>query len=89
MLELERHLPCECSSGLSSAGHALYSRVSALPHLYLINLALILGLRGGSRGSGSSWLYDGGAFVQQSILTGKPVILVTIKCVSPDYMRHI
>ncbi|KAI0341437.1 carboxylesterase [Trametopsis cervina] len=33
---------------------------------------------GGSRGSGSSWLYDGGAFVQKSIMTGKPVVLVTI-----------
>ncbi|KAI0088869.1 carboxylesterase [Irpex rosettiformis] len=33
---------------------------------------------GGNRGSGSSWLYDGGAFVQKSILIGKPVILVTI-----------
>ena len=34
---------------------------------------------GGNRGSGSSWLYDGGALVQRSMMVGKPVILVTIK----------
>ncbi|PSS15396.1 hypothetical protein PHLCEN_2v3272 [Hermanssonia centrifuga] len=33
---------------------------------------------GGNRGSGSSWLYDGGAFVQRSIMVEKPVIIVTI-----------
>ncbi|THH23051.1 hypothetical protein EUX98_g8131 [Antrodiella citrinella] len=33
---------------------------------------------GGNRGSGSSWLYDGGAIVRKSIEIGKPVILVTI-----------
>ncbi|KAI0070994.1 carboxylesterase [Panus rudis PR-1116 ss-1] len=33
---------------------------------------------GGVRGSGSHWLYDGGAFVQKSMQIGKPVILVTI-----------
>jgi len=33
---------------------------------------------GGHRGSGSSWLFDGGSFVQRSILAGKPVVLVTI-----------
>ncbi|KAF8639283.1 hypothetical protein AX16_010355 [Volvariella volvacea WC 439] len=32
---------------------------------------------GGDRGSGSSWIYDGGAFVRKSITIGKPVILVT------------
>ena len=41
-------------------------------------LGLIL-RSGGNRGSGSSWLYDGGALVQRSIMLGKPVILVTIK----------
>ncbi|KAI0790424.1 carboxylesterase [Abortiporus biennis] len=33
---------------------------------------------GGNRGSGSSWLFDGGALVQKSIQIGKPIILVTI-----------
>ncbi|KAF9030128.1 alpha/beta-hydrolase [Hymenopellis radicata] len=32
---------------------------------------------GADRGSGSSWLYDGGALVRHSMLMGKPVILVT------------
>ncbi|KAI0027670.1 carboxylesterase, partial [Vararia minispora EC-137] len=32
---------------------------------------------GGSRGSGNHWLYDCGAFVQNSVKLGKPVILVT------------
>ncbi|KIP10837.1 hypothetical protein PHLGIDRAFT_65050 [Phlebiopsis gigantea 11061_1 CR5-6] len=32
---------------------------------------------GGNRGSGSSWLYDGGALVQRSMMVGKPIILVT------------
>ncbi|GLB39173.1 putative type-B carboxylesterase lipase family protein [Lyophyllum shimeji] len=32
---------------------------------------------GGDRGSGSSWIYDGGPLVRKSILMGKPVILVT------------
>ncbi|KAH9917293.1 carboxylesterase [Fomitopsis serialis] len=32
---------------------------------------------GGNRGSGSKWVYDGGAFVQKSMLIGKPVIMVT------------
>ena len=35
--------------------------------------------RGGDRGSGSSWAYDGGVIVQKSVELGKPVILVTIK----------
>ncbi|KAF8886489.1 Alpha/Beta hydrolase protein [Infundibulicybe gibba] len=33
---------------------------------------------GGDRGSGSSWVYDGGALVRKSIDVNKPVILVTI-----------
>ncbi|OCH87128.1 carboxylesterase [Obba rivulosa] len=32
---------------------------------------------GGNRGSGSSWLFDGGSFVQKSMQLEKPVILVT------------
>ena len=32
---------------------------------------------GGDRGSGSSWVYDGGPLVRKSILMDKPVILVT------------
>ncbi|KAF8911744.1 Alpha/Beta hydrolase protein [Mucidula mucida] len=32
---------------------------------------------GADRGSGSSWLYDGGALVRHSMLMGKPIILVT------------
>ena len=34
---------------------------------------------GGNCGSGSHWLYDGGALVQSSVQLGKPIILVTIK----------
>ncbi|KAF9443507.1 alpha/beta-hydrolase [Macrolepiota fuliginosa MF-IS2] len=33
---------------------------------------------GGDRGSGSSWIYDGGAMVRKSIEIGKPMILVTL-----------
>ncbi|TCD65765.1 hypothetical protein EIP91_002250 [Steccherinum ochraceum] len=33
---------------------------------------------GGNRGSGSSWLYDGGSIVKKSIESGKPVVLVTV-----------
>ncbi|THH04943.1 hypothetical protein EW146_g10039 [Bondarzewia mesenterica] len=33
---------------------------------------------GGNRGTGSHWLYDGGAFVQSSIRVDKPVIIVAI-----------
>ncbi|KAG6812179.1 hypothetical protein H0H92_004047 [Tricholoma furcatifolium] len=32
---------------------------------------------GGDRGSGSSWVYDGGPLVQKSLNMGKPVIIVT------------
>ncbi|GBE89117.1 carboxylesterase [Sparassis crispa] len=32
---------------------------------------------GGCRGSGSSWIFDGGSLVQKSIQIGKPVIVVT------------
>lgn len=32
---------------------------------------------GGHRGSGSSWIYDGGALVQKSMTAGKSVIMVT------------
>jgi hypothetical protein len=34
---------------------------------------------GGPRGSGNHWLYDGGAFVLNSVRLAKPVILVTLK----------
>lgn len=37
--------------------------------------------RGANHGSGSHWVYDGGAFVQRSMLIGKPVIMVSFKCV--------
>ena len=36
-------------------------------------------LRGGDRGSGSSWIYDGGAIVRKGMEIGKPLILVSIK----------
>ncbi|EPQ53622.1 alpha/beta-hydrolase [Gloeophyllum trabeum ATCC 11539] len=32
---------------------------------------------GGNTGTGSSWVYDGGALVRKSILMGKPMVLVT------------
>jgi hypothetical protein len=35
---------------------------------------------GGNRGSGSSWVYDGGALVRKSMEMRKPVIMVTCKC---------
>ena len=35
--------------------------------------------RGGDRGSGSSWVYDGGAVVRKSMEIGKPLILVSMK----------
>jgi len=35
--------------------------------------------RGGDRGSGSSWIYDGGAIVRKGMEIGKPLILVSIK----------
>jgi hypothetical protein len=34
---------------------------------------------GWTRGSGASWLHDGGAFVQKSIEAERPVIMVTPK----------
>ncbi|TFK49380.1 alpha/beta-hydrolase [Heliocybe sulcata] len=33
---------------------------------------------GGNTGTGSSWVYDGGALVRKSMLMGKPIILVTL-----------
>ncbi|KII91240.1 hypothetical protein PLICRDRAFT_37981 [Plicaturopsis crispa FD-325 SS-3] len=33
---------------------------------------------GGDRGTGSSWVYDGGSLVHQSLSIGKPVIMVAI-----------
>lgn len=33
---------------------------------------------GGSRGCGSSWIYDGGALVRKSVCIGLPIIMVTI-----------
>ncbi|KAH8101803.1 Alpha/Beta hydrolase protein [Cristinia sonorae] len=43
------------------------------------NLPVMLWIHGGgNRGSGSSWLYDGGSLVRKSIETGKPIVLVTI-----------
>ncbi|KAG2035954.1 hypothetical protein BDR03DRAFT_960900 [Suillus americanus] len=36
---------------------------------------------GGSRGCGSSWIYDGGALVRKSVCIGLPIIMVTIKYV--------
>ncbi|EGO03463.1 hypothetical protein SERLA73DRAFT_101623 [Serpula lacrymans var. lacrymans S7.3] len=32
---------------------------------------------GGNRGCGSSWVYDGGAFVRKSVRIGRPLIMVT------------
>ncbi|KAI0065295.1 alpha/beta-hydrolase [Artomyces pyxidatus] len=57
------NLNITCPGGLS--------RSSCLPVLLWIH-------GGGHRGSGSHWLYDGGALVQNSIRIGKPVILVTM-----------
>ncbi|KAL4073622.1 Alpha/Beta hydrolase protein [Scleroderma citrinum] len=33
---------------------------------------------GGNSGSGSNWMYDGGALVRKSVCIGKPVIIVTV-----------
>lgn len=45
----------------------------------LSNLPVMFFIHGGNhRGSGSSWLFDGGSLVQRSILAGKPVVLVSI-----------
>ncbi|CCM01185.1 uncharacterized protein FIBRA_03233 [Fibroporia radiculosa] len=41
-------------------------------------LPVMLWIHGGAnRGSGSSWVYDGGALVQKSMQMGKPVIMVS------------
>ncbi|TFY54861.1 hypothetical protein EVG20_g9537 [Dentipellis fragilis] len=56
------NLNITCPAGLTSE--------SALPVMIWIH-------GGGARGSGSQWLYDGGALVQSSIRMGKPVVLVT------------
>ncbi|TFY68175.1 hypothetical protein EVJ58_g1151 [Rhodofomes roseus] len=48
---------------------------SATPELRLPVMLWVHG--GGNRGSGSKWVYDGGAFVQKSMLIGKPVIMIT------------
>ena len=45
-------------------------------------------LRGGDRGSGSHWLYDGGALVRKSILLGTPIIFVSFKYVELSSYRH-
>ena len=37
--------------------------------------------RGGDRGSGSNWVFDGGALVHKSLILGKPIIAVTLKSV--------
>ncbi|PCH44837.1 carboxylesterase [Wolfiporia cocos MD-104 SS10] len=47
----------------------------ATPHSKLPVMLWVHG--GGNRGSGSSWIYDGGALVSKSIQVEKPVILVT------------
>jgi carboxylesterase type B len=46
---------------------------------FIDHVSLLTSRSGGNRGTGSSWLYDGGALVQRSVMVGKPVILVTIK----------
>jgi hypothetical protein len=38
--------------------------------------------RGGNRGCGSSWIYDGGALVRKSVCIGLPIMMVTIKYAS-------
>jgi carboxylesterase type B len=47
---------------------------------YRITLSAYIRLnRGGDQGSGSNWVYDGGALVKKSILMGSPIIMVTFK----------
>ncbi|KZT10231.1 carboxylesterase [Laetiporus sulphureus 93-53] len=47
----------------------------ATPDLNLPVMVWVHG--GGNRGSGSSWVYDGGSLVQKSMIVGKPVIMVS------------
>lgn len=55
------NLNITCPGGLTS-----YSRVPVMVWVH----------GGGDRGSGSSWVYDGGALVRKSMIIGKPIILV-------------
>lgn len=40
---------------------------------------------GGHSGANSDWWCDGGSIVKRSVETGKPVVMVAIKSVSPDF----
>ena len=82
MFEPQHLLPRYRRANFRSSGHAVRSwvRRNAITRCEAVFTYHRLS-SGGNRGSGSSWLYDGGAFVQRSMTMGKPVVLVTIKYV--------
>jgi len=57
------NLTITCPAGLNSQ--------SRLPVMLWIH-------GGGERGSGSNWVFDGGALVRKSLLIGKPVIMINL-----------
>jgi hypothetical protein len=73
-------MSCWTYASISSPRDALVTWVGRVPMIRKWSFLTSLD-RGGERGSGSHWIYDGGPLVRKSLLIGKPVILVTCKSV--------
>ena len=78
MLEFEQYLSCRSHPPVADSGDDLDPWVSYM-FMIVIHFNAKRCFSGGNCGSGSHWLYDGGALVQSSVQLGKPIILVTIK----------
>lgn len=79
MSQPQHYMPWRRNTSVASPRHALGTRVSYCLPSY--DHPFSSPNRGANHGSGSHWVYDGGAFVQRSMLIGKPVIMVSFKCV--------
>ena len=74
MSQPQHYMPRRRDTDVTLACHALDTRVSCcLP--FFPPAPLSSWHSGANHGSGSHWVYDGGAFVQKSMLIGKPVIM--------------
>jgi len=82
------NLNITCPGGLTRESRVpvmLWIHGCASASSWVLALSLI-SCSGGNRGSGSHWLFDGGAFVQNTSRMGKPVILVTIKYTTVHFL---